>query len=365
MAVDKIALTNEDMKKLISESSNKFNSTMLEIINNRVSNIKPSTLLKNYNDKYSFFKCSSIDPRIYNEISNKFFDAVDDDFECIELSPINPLGLNSTLTPINQNNILSCIKNSEVISDSSISMALECAYRIRKNSEEKVNLASSTRLLRMQNYGTGKKSHWTQHFRACSLVSSFRNIQDNIFESLSMQINNWLRVINNLKSNIDIANIDVNICYIPLVMEIYTAHGIDVKDILTNSVNPDFNVFTINNIDLKENISNLSDVESLKNEKDYLLSIRNIFEYLYNKLFLPMKKINEKVNFNLQLNRKSGLNYYDNMCYEIVVQFCDNNRLVLVDGGVTNWTGILLSDGKEKCITSGMGLEYISKVYKR
>ena len=67
----------------------------------------------------------------------------------------------------------------------------------------------------------------------------------------------------------------------------------------------------------------------------------------------------------MQLNRKSGLNYYSDICYEIVVGFDNEKSLVLVDGGITNWTGKILSDSKEKCITSGMGLEYLAKVYKR
>lgn len=67
----------------------------------------------------------------------------------------------------------------------------------------------------------------------------------------------------------------------------------------------------------------------------------------------------------MQLNRKSGLTYYDGICYDVEVVFRGGKSLVLVDGGVTNWVGKILSDSKEKCVTSGMGLEYLGKVYKR
>lgn len=96
-----------------------------------------------------------------------------------------------------------------------------------------------------------------------------------------------------------------------------------------------------------------------------MLSIRNIYNVFYNKLIIPLKASHKKVRFNLQLNRKSGLTYYDDICYEIAVSFKNGKSLVLVDGGINDWISKLLSDSKEKCITSGMGLEYIGKVYKR
>ena len=232
----------------------------MDIFEHRANNVSPSVLLKNYKSKHNLYEPSKIDPRVYNEINSVFFDTVSGDFECIELSPICPFGLNASLTNTNQNNVLSSVRNSEVISDSSISMALECAYRIKELNTSPINLASSTRLLRTQNYGNGKKTHWSQHFRDCSLVSSFRIVE---------------------------------------------------------------NILCI------------------------------------------LKEKHQNVNFNLQLNRKSGLTYYDDVCYEIEVQFKNGKSLVLVDGGINNWTGKILSDAKEKCVTSGMGLEYIGKVYKK
>ena len=88
MSITKIELSNDDIQKLIDGHSNEFNSTMLDIVDRRVSNIKPNNILKNYTEKHTYFEPSKIDPRVYNEISDIFFNSVDNDFECIELSPI-------------------------------------------------------------------------------------------------------------------------------------------------------------------------------------------------------------------------------------------------------------------------------------
>lgn len=365
MAIKKINLNSEDYDSLIFENGNIFNSTMLDIFGHRSNNVSPSALLKNYKSKHNLYEPSKLDPRVYNEINNVFFDTVSGDFECIELSPICPFGLNTSLTNTNQNNVLSSVRNSEVISDSSISMALECAYRIKELNTSPINLASSTRLLRTQNYGNGKKSHWSQHFRACSLVSSFRNVENNMINSLLIQLDNWLNVIENMKGNLDIEKISLNLCYIPLIKEIYTTHGININDILSNTVNPNFDIFQNNNIDLPKVINNESDIESIKSTRDYLLTIRNAYNYFYKNILCILKENHQNVNFNLHLNRKSGLTYYDDVCYEIEVQFKNGKSLVLVDGGINNWIGKILSDAKEKCVTSGMGLEYIGKVYKK
>lgn len=365
MEIKKIDLSEENFNKLISSSAKVFNSTMLDVFSERASKITGSSIINNYQRKNSIFEPSKIDPRIYNEISNIFFDSVDNDFECIELSPVNPFGLNSSLTLTNQNNVLSCLRSSEVISDSSIAMALECANRIRTSKENNINLASSTRLLRTQNYGNGKKSHWSQHFRACSLVSSFRNEGLNMYSTLQLQIYNWLNALNNLKKNLGIEKIDVNLCYIPLIKEIYKMHNIELQTVLANSVNPNYNIFEQYQVDLPQVISFSDDIENFKTSKEYLLTIKKMLEIFKQNIIAPLNEKYENAEFNLQLNRKSGLTYYDGICYDIEVAFENGKTLVLIDGGVTDWTGRILSDSKEKCVTSGMGLEYLGRVYKR
>lgn len=365
MDIKKIELTSDAYESLITSSANKFNSTILDIFNQRAKDISPATLLNNYQNRQKLYEPSKIDPRIYNEISNIFFNSVDNDFECIELSPIVPFGVSNILTATSQNNVLSSARNSEVISDSSVAMALECAYRIKKLKINKINLASSTRLLRTQNYGNGKKIHWSQHFRACSLVSSFRNTENNMFKSLQLQLDNWLKVIENLSEFLEIDKINLNLCYIPLVREIHKAYGIELDDILNNTVNPNYDVFQKYGVQLPNNIGNKEEIDLIKTTKEYLLSIKNIYNMFDNNIIIPLQSKHKNVNFALQLNRKSGLTYYDDICYEIELVFKNGKTLTLVDGGINNWIGKLLSDSKEKCITSGMGLEYLGKVLKK
>ena len=62
-------------------------------------------------------------------------------FEPVELAPVAPLGLNAVLGRIHQNNVLSTIRNTEVLADPTASLALEAAVR-RRNGETSVRLCA-------------------------------------------------------------------------------------------------------------------------------------------------------------------------------------------------------------------------------
>ena len=72
-------------------------------------------------------------------------------------------------------------------------------------------------------------------------------------------------------------------------------------------------------------------------------------------------------NNGININISSEEDVFGRGIFSLInaVGFDNEKSLVLVDGGITNWTGKILSDSKEKCVTSGMGLEYLAKVYKK
>ena len=368
----KIELTEEDYNKLCNEKYSKFTSTMIDIVRERTGKINPNEILKNYEQKYNYYKPAPNDAIIYNEMENIFYKSVSNDYDCIELSPINPIGTNSILTPLSQDMSLSTIRNAEVISDSSTALALEAAYiRKQKIKELKVynsliNLAASQRILRMQNYGNGKQSHWTQHFRAFSLVTSFRNNNDYMQKSVILQINNWLNTLKTLNKNgFEMEKITVNIAYLPLVMDILKNYNVDFNQVIKNSMNSNYDNFSDNNINLINNVSCENDLNHLdmnNNIEKYIILNYRYFEKEY---LSELKKLHPDVNFNFQLNRKSGLNYYKDVAYEILVTNKDGITHCPVDGGITNWTSELLGDKKERCVASGMGTEHIARSYTK
>jgi hypothetical protein len=73
---------------------------------------------------------SQVSARLLNLFDSVAFETAPG-FEAIELSPATPLGLNRILGGIDQNNVLTTIRNAEILGDPTPAMALDCARRRR------------------------------------------------------------------------------------------------------------------------------------------------------------------------------------------------------------------------------------------
>ena len=213
-------------------------------------------------------------------------------FQEIEIPPVCPFGTTSVLGPVHQNNIVSALRGTEVVSDSTNVMALEAA-RLRENALankstafDKVKLSTSHRLLRAQKFD-GPKA--LPHFKIFSMVTAGKDTGNSEFE-LEMT-EHILIYVNSLKEISPSCNI-----------------------VITLFINNNF-----------------------------------LTELLQSKL----KDISAKLIFKTE--RPSGNGYYKGLSFNIDIE-TDSDLLGLVDGGLTDWTAQLLSNKKEKIIISGAGI---------
>lgn len=91
-------------------------------------------------------------------------------FEAVELSPVAPMGTCSVVGPTHQNRVLSALRATEVVSDPTNVLALECALRLRARPEVDLHLATSQRVVRAQ--PVPKQPGYAQHFRLFVLGSA-------------------------------------------------------------------------------------------------------------------------------------------------------------------------------------------------
>jgi hypothetical protein len=90
-----------------------------------------------------------VDQRSLHEVEGHLL-ATATAFEAIELSPLAPLGVCSAVALASQNKIVSTARGTEVVSDPTNVLALECAKRLKEDSGLTVRLASSHRCVRAQ-----------------------------------------------------------------------------------------------------------------------------------------------------------------------------------------------------------------------
>ncbi|RZS63627.1 hypothetical protein EV187_3536 [Agromyces ramosus] len=101
-------------------------------------------------------------------------------YEGVLLSPVTPLGSTSVLAPTSQDRALSTIRASEVVSDPTNVLALECGRRLRADPTAHVRLCTTHQVLRMQ--PAGNEPGRTLHFRLFVLADAGPGLADDGFE---------------------------------------------------------------------------------------------------------------------------------------------------------------------------------------
>jgi hypothetical protein len=277
-------------------------SLLLGVYRGQAKRRDPKKVLADYVSN-RFLHPSKLDPIVIMEWERSAFEVLPKEFDTIELSPVCPLGVVSSLTPVNQDWVLTTIRNSEVMSDPTNVLALELALRRKKliasNAKDSTptNLACSQRVVRAQSFG--KSKNLLHHFRLLCLCSAGRDTGNRKFEqdSLASHVGFY---INSVRKFLDQE----------------TSFKVRIEDLTEDqSLTPRF--------------SNLLD--SL--EKRY--------------------QIETEI-------KKSSNTYYKTFRFNVFASKNDSSEEIeLVDGGDTDWTQKLLSNSKERMVISGLGSERV------
>ncbi len=270
---------------------------------------------------------SSVDARKLAEFDRAAFAAAAS-FEAIDLSPVAPFGLSHILGGIDQNNVLTTIRNAEVLGDSTEPLALECARRRRQNRDQEVRLAASHRVVRLQPFDT---PGFTPHFRLFALVTASRS--PNVADHLRV----WLDLCRALKMK----NPLVELSDLTITEARLGEHGVRREDVRTavRAHRPVSQQF------LAERGIELPNQPTEEIE----LAFASLSDYT-------------EAEFRVNGSRLEGLGYYNGLALRISPEAPDGKRYAIIDGGFTDWTARLLSDRKERLLTSGIGSEFVCRV---
>jgi hypothetical protein len=275
-------------------------SLLLEVYRMRSSRVQPSTVLSDF-ESNRFVRPSAVSPTSLLKWEQIAFSHLPQEFQPMALSPVCPLGTNSVVAPVDQNWAVTTVRNTEVVSDSTNVLALECSLRRREllrihpKSSDPVHLAASHRLLRAQRY---ERPELVAHFSSFVLCSAGRDQGNLQFElsALGLHIRFYLRALQ--------AFLDPGV---PLHLSVTDLHANTRMELI---------------------------------ETHLLSAIRSEFE---------------KVDCVYDESRTSGRGYYLDLCFHIHATAASDRRLELVDGGSVNWTQEFLSNAKERLIISGIG----------
>ncbi|MBN2394465.1 MAG: hypothetical protein JXR84_27270 [Anaerolineae bacterium] len=293
-----------DLVSILAEqfSPTDLQSLLLEVYRLRSSRLQPAAVLSDY-ESNRFVRPSSTSPHSLLRWEQIAFSHLPQQFEPIALSPVCPLGTNSVVAGVDQNWAVSTARNTEVVSDSTNVLALECALRRREllraapKSSTPVHLAASHRLLRAQRYeGPGLLSHFSA-FALCSAGRDQGNLQ------------------------FELSALGVHIRFYLSALQVFLGPGVSLHLSVTD-LTPNTHVDRI--------------------EVQLFSAIRTEFE---------------DVDCAFDEQRTSGRGYYRDLCFHIHATTPSGQRSELVDGGCVDWTQQFLSNAKERLVTSGIGSE--------
>ena len=177
-------------------AGSELQSLLLDVMHARAAARDPSGLLAQYG-RDTFCVPAQVDARAMLAIDAALMAAAAG-FEAIELSPVAPLGACSVVGPTDQNRVLSALRATEVVSDPTNVLALECAQRLRAGATTAQHLATSHRVLRAQ--PVPRLPGYAQHFRLFALASGGLEQQDHAFtvDALALHVRTMLAGLDSL-----------------------------------------------------------------------------------------------------------------------------------------------------------------------
>ncbi len=73
----------------------------------------------------------------------------------------------------------------------------------------------------------------------------------------------------------------------------------------------------------------------------------------------PLQADFPRSRFRMDPDRTSGRGYYKDACFKLLVDDGAVDQREVGDGGATDWVGKFLSDGKERLVIAGLGVDVL------
>lgn len=343
-------------------------SLLLSVFEQRAERVQESQVLAEA--RRGLVAPCGVDARVLHRFDSAAYAAASD-FEAVDLSPVCPFGTTSVLGGIDQNNVLTAIRRAEVLGDSTVAMALECARRRRELSRRAaspVRLCGSHRVIRLQPFTAA--GH-VPHFRLFGLTSAGRHQGDHRFEirHLAEHLRVYLMLFRTLNAKgFALRQPLVELSDLTITEALLERAGVDKESVRVNirAHRPEESERLLR----EAGITLPAAVRDPARELDEVATRHGLerqlarLELLKKQVVDPLRGEYPEAEFRFNLARLEGLRYYTGLCLRISPRAPDGARYAIADGGLTDWTARLLADRKERLLTSGIGSQFVCWRYR-
>jgi hypothetical protein len=290
------------IEKLLALPKSDLNSLLLKLFQEQVNDFTPIDVLKVFQTN-RFSVPSELDPVAYHTLETEFLTAAQKlDIKTVLLSPAAPFASSSVFGCVDQNNIVSAVRGTEILSDPTNMLSIIIAEQIKSKKVDNttpLHYCTTARVLRAQPFP--KTKGYYAHFGIFCIVSSGKDIG-----SYCCEKELFLKQL---------------IFYRELILQKYNANLSIILRKRSGYTDGDgfFDVMA----------------ELVKNE-------------------LPI------VPLSFDLEHEDN-NYYKGINYKIYIEK-DGNKIEIGDGGFVDWMQKMTNNKKERCLISGIGLDRLLNI---
>ncbi|GHJ45899.1 hypothetical protein Cs7R123_32410 [Catellatospora sp. TT07R-123] len=317
-----------------------------------------------------FSRPSDLDQRAVLEFERCAMDVIPLGARMVELSPVTAFAAHSSLTGISQKTVLSTIRNTEVVADGVVVLALLAAEERRQAAYwNGTMLGTFHRELRTQAH---EQPGFTSHFRALSLVSTESTRDSTAFKAahFARHVGIYLDILDETTSlGYRSESVTVALSNLRILELVIRNERLDRAAIMRHTQTPGFSVMGRFGIPLPRSVR-LDELPALTadlpSEFTYL---RRALRYLET-VFEPTRNALEdrpgaaKTNIVVDLDRHAGMGYYEDACVKISASNELGETFPLVDIGTNTWLTMITNDRSDRLMTGGMGTELFIKKFR-
>lgn len=339
-----------------------LHSLLLSVLKRRVARIEPSQLKR----PNAASQACDLDGRFLHEVERACY-ASASEFEAIDLSPLNPLGALGVLTGLDQANALSTVRAFECTSDPTLGLAIECVRRRERPADRKPTTRVCT-VQRVVRFPVPVKPGLRAHFKLFSLVTAARDAGSFSVEvaALREHIAVYLSLLSSLNAlGFIFDGIGVEISDTRAVAHLCSLAGID-RDEIRASVRAN-DPASAERLLAKQpaywpgRIAKPSEKLAIFDlPKHVPIQLRRLEE----DVCAPLQAEYRQARFGFNMHRLTGLGYYEGPCFHIALKNQRGEKYPMADGGFVDWTQRMLGDGKERLLTSAIGIELLCRMFR-
>ncbi len=307
-----------------------------------------------------FNEPSSVSQRDFHWLEGIIHQSVGEDIDFVELSPLQPFGINKALAGINQKNVVSTLKRSEVNADITTALLRVALARYTQNSlSEPVRLASNTRVTRGQVFEEGSK--FLPHFKIFGQVSIGAHEKGNNtgeLETIVSHLASEVDVLGAIKatgrSRID--NLEVRIASTAFLRGLIHDGKVDSEDLRRHTYSEGYSYITVNQLDIPETLQFSSGIGDSLQELGLKQEVRLMQRFAD---ILERRRPDIFDRAQLYLGRTAGIGYYKHICYDLAATNDTGVTVPVADGGSTVWAASATRNKSMYTVASAIGTELV------